>query len=447
MSTDAFLGSGAGVDIELSAEQRRWYQKAVRAIEKAEKLSYEVAKDRHMRRMGGGEVFKDELPGFGTFKSQFELPALGLPGFGEEREDCGVEIPHCCSDCGHPIAVGRTCAQSRCPRCAPAWVTRRAPNAVSRVTEAARMISANLGGQSVPCHHVVVSPPEDWLIDVEADGVDDPLDETFHVVRDILDGFDAEGLVAYHPWSGNDDLEDDRGEWKNRLFAGREWDDVREELKKRPHFHCIVAAPFIPGQQVTAAIYEATGWVVHRVTRNGSAVSLGDIHNVARATTYSLSHVGIDCRGEQNRAQYRLYGSHVHKADCRSIDEARRAVHDVAPETLGVGKLDVECRSKVPADPDDEYQQELVDEDGSAESSESSEPTAESDGLTTCRGSLVDIEEAKELLNDEDWRAQAPPENVEQLERIREKWDELGGWRGWIDADQTTLDFEEPPPD
>jgi hypothetical protein len=178
---------------------------------------------------------------------------------------------------------------------------------------------------------------DDWFLEAA-----DPLERTKEVLKECMDAMNLEGVIFYHPWSGdNEDLEgDDRGEWKHRIGQGREWgDDVRRELKPRGHFHVVGCSPFVPGEGVTERVHEETGWVIKRVTdRGGEGRSLADLDAVARAVTYCFSHTGIDTSGKVNRASYWKHGSTYHSG---SVPEdvaaaADAAVRRASPATLGV---------------------------------------------------------------------------------------------------------------
>jgi hypothetical protein len=435
--------------LALSEEDRDMAEEIIEAIGEPERAD----PDGWLQEWRASSGWSGEIPWeYRRRKLDGELPRLDLPGFGSRREDCGAEIPHFCEDCGHVFTIGRTCAQSRCPRCAPQWVIERAIPKLTRIHEAAKMKSASLD-EPVFKHHVVISPPPgDWYLEAE-----DPLDETFHVIGDILKAADAEGAVGYHPWTGDNDGEgfeqhhrDDRGRWKGRLFNDRDWKgDVREELKHRPHFHAVVAAPWIPGGDVTKAVYEATGWIIHRITeRNGSARSLSDLESVARALTYSISHAGIDTDGERNQSAIRAYGSAYHAAECRpeNREAASEAVRGVASDTLGVSIGETACNEKVPEEESSDLASPSVpdsagDGDGGAGSIEADDDLGgdreHNTRLKKCGGGIEDIDKAPEFLEREEWRQQA--RHVDQLQTTWEEWERLNGWRAWIE--------EGPPPD
>lgn len=369
------------------------------------------------------------------------LPQLDLPGFGSEREDCGDEIPHFCECCGHSFDVGRTCAQSMCPRCGPAWVLKRAgtsrengeatPGYVGKLIATAKMMSA-ARDEAVFTHHVTFNPPpDDWFLEAE-----DPLQRTFDVINEILTLMDAEGVVVYHPYRGDNEDGDDRGEWKKRIFSGREWDgDVRDELRPSGHFHAIVASPFIPGGDVTRKVEEQTGWVIDRVAkRDGSGRSLDGPGDVARAVTYALSHTGVDTSGERNVAAIRRYGSTYKRANVytRDLEAADHAVRTVAPKTLGISANSVRCMKKVSDEEASEGSDALASllegegDGGDVEATATTEP--EDVELVPCEGAVLPIDQAPHYLDDPEWRGQA--RHADELRREWEAWEEGDGWPG-----------------
>jgi hypothetical protein len=350
------------------------------------------------------------------------LPDLSLPGFGESYPDCGEDRLMFCRDCGEPTEIGRTCKRSVCPRCAAAWDLHRAKAVVGKLDATARMMSAESGGTSVKHHHLVLSPPDGLTWEAE-----DPLGRAWEVVRDLLHHLGAEGIGVYHPFRGSEG--DDLGAWKERLFQGRSWDDVRGELDLSPHFHLIVAAPWIPGGSWTETLESETGWVLHRIADSETGVSLGSLSDLAGATTYALSHAGIDESGENNSAQYRYFGSTLHRAEVFEDLQAQadRAVRSVAPRTLGLPSREVACQSEVaPEDRRDtgadtsRYLEELDGSSGCTETA-TAETTAEPVELVTCGGGYAQIEEAEDYLGNPVWVSRAS-----KSERLRERWER---WR------------------
>lgn len=412
------------------------------AIEGLDTVTREEINEQFFSGGGNATFWQDEVKEApaGEFVSR-ELPALDLPGFGERYDDCGAEIPHVCEDCGHTFEVGRTCARSECPRCGSAWVVKRAPGHVGRIHEAAKMMSSSLD-TAVYKHHAIISPDPELYVDA-----DDPLNEAFHAVRDIMSSINMQGVVYYHPYRGaeGEEHKDDRGEWKKRLFSDRNWEgDVREELERRPHFHVVGACPWFPGGEVTKAIEEQTGWILHRITeRNGSPVSLGDMGAVARAVTYCLSHTGIDTDGDANQAQYRAYGSAYHNAAYYSKTEraAKKAVKWAAPDTLGLSTVGLECKKELPEEEAD-LDPDIDDLDGDSDSTSD----ADDSGMVTCGADPVDIDSAEEFVEDPDWQQTA--KFAEDAQTTLDAWREAGGWRGWVNG-QTSLDDvdDDPPPD
>ena len=356
------------------------------------------------------------------------LPMLDLPGFGEEYDDCGDEIPHFCEGCGHTFAVGRTCKRSECPRCGAAWVLDRAPGIVGRLDATARMMSS-VRDTAVYKHHVVFSPPDDWCLEA-----DDPLDKTFDVIKKLLRRMDAEGYVFYHPWAGrNPDGGDDRGAWKNRVFSKRDFEgDVRDELIPRGHFHAVVCSPYIPGGDVITEVNDATDWVIKRVQkRDGSGRSLADLRDVARAVTYSMSHTGLatDAAGN-NQAQYRMFGSTLHDAEVfDEIEEAADArVREVAPQTLGIPSKAVRCgREVAPEEADTPDLDTYTGDDGDGEGDGADEvEELDEEEMVPCAGRVLPVDEAPEFLDDPKWLAEATC--VDELREAWEEWRDSGGW-------------------
>jgi hypothetical protein len=406
-------------------------------VEALPTLTADEILDRH----GSHHPFRDELDPE-LYDLQYKPSALELPGFGERREDCGVSIPHICPDCGNVVEVGRTCSQSRCPRCATQWVIDRAVPIVSRIESAAKMKE---GAQYK--HHVAVSPPEDLYVDAE-----NPEEKCISMLQEFCREINFDGVILYHPYRGADDADgfasahnDDRGEWKHRLFEDRDWEgDVREELKHDPHFHLIGACEHFPGGQTIADLHDRTGWVWHRITqRNGSPVSLGDLEDVARAVTYALSHVGIDTSGERNTYVHGKIGSAYHAADDRHHSRAREAVNRVAPDTLGITTQEVECREELPEeDVDDTTTSTTSSSDGDGDGPEPEPEPSTTTPTVPCQGELTDVDEA-EFVEDDDWQQGAL--YADEAVATREEWLEAGGWQGWIGQD--VLEEDGPPPD
>lgn len=434
------LEDAMGPDLPaLSEEDREWAEEIVDALESVPTVSEGDLEDRAAEKHPRLSSFDDE-PGYGGYvKREHQLPRLELPGFGSTRDDppCGTDLPHVCTDCGETLEVGRTCAQSRCPRCAPAWVMDRVPGHVSKIQSAAKMKSAASGdGTPIYKHHVVLSPPKGILVDSE-----DPLDTMFKTaVKGFFDAVDADGHAYYHPWQGDtDDHEDDRGKWKHRLFNGRSWEgDVLEELQPNPHFHLVIACPWVPGGDVVDYVHKKTGWVIKRITeRNGSPVSLGDMESVARAGSYSISHVGLERRESGWYAAMRAYGSAYHSADDRHDAEAEDAVREAAPETLGIPDWTLECRNTVPEEEADTERDGPDPDEGEGEGADPETPDDAEPDMATCYGSLELVGSAEETIEDPEWQ-RAALYAEEALEALR-RWREAGGWRGLLE--------EDPPPD
>ena len=334
------------------------------------------------------------------------LPALTLPGHGQEYEDCGDEIPHFCGGCGETHTVGRTCHRKECPRCAPAWAMKRATAAGSKI-EATRRYLVSKRGVSPRFHHLVFSAPEDFAVARE-----DPLAAGYEIVKELLDELGTDGgLIVYHPWRGLDD--DDRGFWKDVLFSGNEWGVTREQLEYGPHFHVIALGRFVPGEQFTKKLYEETGWTYKRITKGGddtdSNVSLYDEYDLSRALTYTLSHAGVSKEADA----YRYFGRvHNLTATEEIEEEIEAAVRSVAPNTLGVPYRSTSCTREL------EEGEETAG--GSASGARPPEGVEAGEEDRRCGGRLLHIREAPEYLRDREWAETAT--HADRVARVYLSW-------------------------
>ncbi|DAC85288.1 rolling-circle replication initiation protein RepA [Haloterrigena jeotgali icosahedral virus 1] len=451
---DTELYSTVGPDIAASQEDREQAARIIDVIESLDTLTKEDIIDEYERKYPNTKTFNDERT-TGGLEKKYRPAALDLPGFGEKRETCGKPIPHVCDCCGEMVKIGRTCSQSMCPRCAPKWVLKTAPGIVNNIMGAARMMSANNDYDAVYKHHAVLSPPEDLYIDAE-----NPEQELISLAQEFMAEIDMQGIALYHPWTGQpteddegddavlneaEDFEqnhdDDIGEWKERLFEGRDWyGDVREELQHRPHIHLIGACPWFPGGDVTKLVNAETDWVIHRITgkREGnSPISLGGIRDVARAVVYALSHVAIDTRedgkgGDHNKYIYGKKGKEFLNADDRDLEEAKAKCNAVAPLLLGIEKMEASCREEIPeeetdhdSDPADEDALDDLEDDAETSSTDEDEIS-----MATCHGNLVSIDRA-DFVDDEEWRSKAL--FADEAVRAKQEWEEKGGWEGWLE--------------
>lgn len=288
---------------------------------------------------------------------------MWLPSFGDTLENCGEDIEQICCDCGHVSVTGQTCNRSTCPRCWRNWdrlYTRR----IMHKLEQGRRIRADNRVNHQRWHHVAISPPADWEPET-----DEEWKALMDVVDDIADAADLEGFAFYHPYSGK--FEDDLGEWKGRLGGDRNWDDVRDDLKMRPHIHLICCGHKIPGGGVTRAVEAETGWVINRITKGDSNVSLYGPHDLARAVSYCLSHVGLykpsdnwqsAVRGIGDKFSQPNPGVQIHdwddaadpdsdvteaqaREDQKLLEQCDAITRRVAPKTLDLSYDDVACQA------------------------------------------------------------------------------------------------------
>jgi len=446
MSADRY--DCVGPDMGTSTEERERQEQTDRLVDilnDLPTLSTEEIAERHEPRMNS--VFDDERSA-SMWTEKYRPPEHDLPGFGEEYDTCGWQIPHVCEEHGHQHNIGRTCSRSVCPRCGAAWVAKRAVPIAARIESAAKMMGEP--GEAVYKHHAVASPPPELYLDS-----DDWYESCMNALKEWMEEIDMNGIILPHPYSGKSDEDgftdrhtDDRGEWKKRLFADRDWEgDVRHELQHRPHFHIIGATTWFPGGEQTSRLYDETkpsaesehGWIFDRITkRNGSAISLGDVDDVARAVTYALSHCAIDRSGEQNRYLHQKTGWAYHGASGehheRNVRRAREAVHKVIGDTLGIDWTQVGCHEQVHADEKDADVVEANSGDGDDDGSTSSDTT---DEMRACHGGLSTIHDADFI--DEDWAAEAI--HGDEALALKQRWEEAGGWDGWVERGG-----ELPPP-
>lgn len=327
----------------------------------------------------------------GSIASHY-LPALDLPGFdGLQYDDCGDERAHICEDCGNVVGIGRTCKEWDCERCWKAAVLRAADgrqrdNAgiVARL-EALRKEQYATTPENVnpKFHHFVISVPDLW-----APAADDPVERSIEVIKDWLDELGVQGFLFAHPWRGEEEVNphaeepepepvpsyqgaifddepafkpgvatdqsaDDRDQWKQRLSADREWQgDVRDELRLSWHFHVIGVGDFVKGDGLTDVVEDQTGWVMHRITREDSSVSIYDLDAAARAVMYCLSHTAIyDTPAGTRRALYRHHGRDLDGIDVydKTDRAAMIACRKAAPKVLGMQARDLLCDVAYPS--------------------------------------------------------------------------------------------------
>jgi hypothetical protein len=288
---------------------------------------------------------------------------LTLPGFGPLAQDCGQDFPFFCSGCGDVKNFGRTCYQSTCSRCAPAWARRTATRVVAKL-RALRAYYDEARSAHQRLHHIVVSPPRDYH-----PGEEPHWESAYDTVKRILKTAGHAGWLCYHPRRGKDD--DDRGFWKEHLFNNSDADQLDDETRFAPHFHAIVVGHQTPGGDVSKEIEARTGWVIHRITKQDSNVSLYDEYDLARAVTYCLSHAGIIAPDDgQSRVCANHFGRYTNNATATDAEEAANdaVVRAVAPKTLGLPFNRLACDAERAVDCevcDDDHDHDDVLEAGS----------------------------------------------------------------------------------
>ncbi|MWG32982.1 hypothetical protein [Halomarina oriensis] len=273
------------------------------------------------------------------------LPVCDLPGFGDAYPDCGDDMVHFCEDCGHTSAFGRTCRRSECPRCAPAWARNTAKTITGKLIALRSMLDARRETHQ-RFHHLMFSPSADWTLENS-----DPLKRTVKVIKQILSAYGVEGVWFYHPYRGDDSERelDDRGFWKQILGKGLDWDDVKDRLEYAPHFHVIVVGHHIEGSDVTKRVYEETDWILHRIHRDNSSISIPDDYALARAVSYCLSHTGVRMGyhdNGRNSNEYQYIGDTLREAQILDKYDpyVTKLVRRASVDTLGLSYNDFDCR-------------------------------------------------------------------------------------------------------
>lgn len=298
-------------------------------------------------------------------RMNFQPPSLDLPGFGEPSDECGefhIAATQFCDRCGAVHEMNHNCVEYDCKLHAPYAVRRRAAGqrsdkgmvGMAPKLDALRKYLNAYRDENQRFHHIVISPPEDFFFDSRQ-----PLDAFKRTVTEICEEMGLQGAAGYHPYAGDneDGVTDDRGKWRKRLFHRRDWEgDVFEELQDRLHMHLVVVAHQVEGDELTRRIEEETGWLIKRITKNGSNVSLGDDEDMCSALTYMLSHCGIyETESGQRRLAAWYIGPDVHRI--KTFDSSKRKmrplVYEAAKETLGIDPPDLECDHDVPEDVDE----------------------------------------------------------------------------------------------
>lgn len=366
------------------------------------------------------------------------LPRMDLPGFGELGDTCGEDIHRFCECCGDSWTVGETCRRSTCPRCSETWC-REAATSIAAKLKACWATMWKSSNEHPYFHHLVIDIPDDWQLAGDPDTV---YHRTLDVIKEILDEFGISGVPIYHPYRGDSETADDRGEWSDRQFSGRSWDDVSDELEFDPHFHVVGIAPFIDCTGVEK-IQSETGWPIHRITKaEDSNVSIGNDYDMAGVVAYCLSHAGVyeDTNGDMSAAAHTRIAERPWRKDGfmngtiptiqdRTRKQMDEIVRSVAPRVLGTDYNSVACLREVPADAAADGDLSL--DAGSAEyvgtgegdGTSSADEPADDEGevrLVKCEGRALHIQKAREYLNDSTWRETA--DYAVSLEQTYEDW-------------------------
>jgi len=321
-----------------------------------------------------------------------------LPGKGKKGKNCGkITSLGVCPKCGHRMFLRSSCYQPLCPSCWHKWRFRRAKTYLIKLEGFRRYIYVRRGRnwRVAKFHHVVLSPPQnlEYRLQVEAKTsekkrvFDKLVDEAKEIAKYV--GFLDGGLLIFHPfrlkwqcpecnqWFKPDELkdhlskvhlkdEDDikeiirkiREQDNDPVNEGRRW---REILNKEdwenyvyfsPHFHVFGVATTIDGL-VCKRAYDKFGWVVHRVTKGKSKVSIGNLEDLARSLLYCLSHVGILLDETSKRGKlktirwfgaifnFKTFSKKVEYDVFIALLKAQKRLRD-APEII-IGKVELVC--------------------------------------------------------------------------------------------------------
>ena len=355
------------------------------------------------------------------------LPALEIPGSGEEREDCGDAIPalfcECCADVHNR---GRTCYQPLCPRCWSAWDYRRA-------TPVAAKLQGYIGyhhaigdaGRKMKGHHVVFNlRPEGEGFRFDSS---DPIERAVELVKELAHMVNIDtGFLIYHPYRikheyRGDVVDHESGDgdmtWADLIGE----DDWQEYVVHEPHFHVLAASPFVQGGEVTKEIQEQTGVNIERIKKGDGKVSMYDLEDFAAVASYSLSHGGArETENGQSEVVARFFGElHNFEATDDITMAADREVRDAAPRVLGKAFPSRSCYQET-----EERWSETIETTkwrrlapmsaafknagryGTASEAHEPEPgeaEAEIEQETTCGAQLVSLADAPAYLNDSEW--------------------------------------------
>lgn len=441
---------------------------------------------RELYRAGRGEILERE-----STKSNLSdrLPELPIPGTdGLQQPDCGEDIPaFACSDCGHPVYVGRTCGSPSCERCWQSAIKDKVTRLAGKLEGFRRKLYASHDGRkNIDFNHVVASLPE-FVVDST-----NPTERALKVLKTILENnWFIEGFTAvYHPYRIKQEYRADQYEhggesgegdmtWKDVLNA----DEPNEYTKFEPHFHLFFAAPRASfDYSVAEAVEDEAGWLFHRVTKGAeSNVSVEDLDDLVHQLTYCLSHAGVnEWHADRAELTTRMKGDlHNCYAPEDVEDDVLASFCSAAPRLLGArfsNLSEATCSAELPKDDDAEstevWESELGVNVSSPRTSQSA-PIAGGDGGggststdtatdaatevdsvvdtkpskpstidfesidDACGGELKPMSKAKELLDDPGWCDAAP--YADSLRQAANEWEDIdeGGkpWSGSANED------------
>jgi len=434
-----------------------------------------------------------------------QLPKGEIPGRrGHQQPDCGEDQPHyACQSCGTPIHVGRTCKSPLCKRCWAANVFERTVK-IAGQQEALKMYKHSEGDSgTLVRQHWSATAPTGFAVDSEQpiERGKEIIKELFRRNFGI-----ENLQVHYHPWGLDQDQEvawadviDDRENWKEKvvyrphfhvLFVGYADKSATEAIHKESGWILNRHEREIEGKMISVEdLEDLTRQVMYNLTHSyveekeyGHQIwarQLGQtLHNEIsyipdkvrkKVEKYARKHapklMGVQFADVANSTCSETVTDPTAAAESEPVPADggwRRQTADAYTDDLGptattgvatgggAGRLDLpdDQDELASSDSDIDYRGSSktasgCDCNGSCDhSSDNSTDDEDDTEEEVCGGEIVRIEEAAELLNDEQWREQA--EYDDALETAYQVWKRRVGSDEFEAPDH---DGSVPPPD
>jgi len=244
-------------------------------------------------------------------------------------------------------------------------------------------------------------------------------------------------------------------------------DDPYQFLKFEPHFHLFFAAPRRSFDYLTAeAVEDSSGWLFHRITKSkDDNISISDLDDLVHQLTYCLSHAGVNEWNADRAELTTTMKGELHQCYIPAgvEDEVLASFCEAAPRLLGVQFSNLSnstCSADLSVADEDAGDPPVTavwepepgigvsrssssrsatitgggDSSGGTASTDASTVVGSADGANpshidldsvedVCGGELTPMHEAKELLDDPDWRDGA--EHADALDHAVEEWEGL----------------------